>query len=127
MDNTLFESLSEGERRAIQEERQWLDENKAAYEEAAGNLGDPLKVRIIFRSIQKRLEPLYSYDPSTDHGAVAPMLVGKVTESFDELLTDFNFVLTFEERRERLHDYIVNIEEQIRREQSADVSDRDQL
>lgn len=126
MDNTLLERLSEGEKRAIADEKEWLDEHKEMYQEAASNLADPAKVRIVMHSLVRRLEPLYLYDPKLDQGAEAPFIIGKLSENLEELLTDFQLVLTFEERRERLRETIANIEEQIRREQSADELDHDQ-
>lgn len=127
LSDAILRGMTEGQLNAYREEAKWISDWQGEYNESIKKLSDPEWVKGFMRSVEKRLEPLYTYDPTTDHGAVAAHIVGKVSESFDKSLTDFHFVLTFEERRERLREFINNIEEQVRREHSADAEDTDEL
>ena len=110
--------LSPEEERTVDDMRGWLDDNKAAYEDAVTNLGDPEYVRGVFNSLLLWLADVMAYNPVQHNSESAVFIIGRFQAKAGGLLTDIQLMNQYEEEKARFESAVDEIERKAPRDRS---------
>ena len=94
------------QRQHIEALREWIEENRADYEQASTILRDPAQVRGFVKTIAAKVSGALRYDPYTHPPEAAVAEIARLQERLGGVLSDVEFLDEYEEKKKRYMDAI---------------------